>query len=154
MARLRAERRAAKLCAEGCGRTSGDRYRCETCAPSKRRTAGVNPGVNPRRFHTEGRNRKSSWSWRTEADGKRRKRGVGRGHRGQPTVLETEGFDMHGMAASLDRARAEHAAFWSEENQALPKVQRQALLVSALGQLELAMRSGEELVERWKKRLK
>lgn len=159
MARSRATLRANGLCAEGCGRKS-QRYRCATCRPTTARNPGVDGGVygavnrNRTRSRSEGVNGKSSWSWRTETDGRRRKRGTGRGHRGAPTTQETDGFDLRTLTAELERAMVDYAAYWSNENQDLPKIQRSNALRSALGHLELLGRTTEELVERWRKRLR
>lgn len=153
MARLRAGRRAAGECAEGCGRASKT-YRCSVCRPTK---AGVNGGVNVRqhaRFHTEGVRRPVERQWVTEVDGKRRQRFRGKARRGQPTRLETDEWDLRAIETEISRARADLQRFYSEENQALPRVQREAAKRSALGHLELVQRFADELVERTRKGLR
>lgn len=165
----REARRAKKRCAY-CNRKSETR-RCRACSIAHgKRPAAASPtqqGVNtqrtgvdksrrrpPAHFHTEGINGKSSWSWRTEADGRRRKRGNGRGHRGAPSRAETDAFDARVGETEWNLALADLALYHSEANQALPPIQRAAALRSAIGHLELAGRIGEDLVERLRKRLR
>lgn len=92
----------------------------------------------------------------TESDGRTRSRNRFRGHgrRGGPKGYETDEWDLRLMETEISRARAELAAYWSDENQALPRIQRTAPRRSALGHLELMERTLDEIVERTRKALR
>lgn len=153
-ARIRADRRAEGKCAGGCGRKSST-YWCSVCrAPRIDTTPASVYLASPARFHTAGFNGKSSWAWRTETDGRRRKRGTGRGHRGAPSRAETDAFDTRAGETEWALALQALAVYHSPENQALPRIQRDAALRAAIGHFELAGRIGDDLVERLRKRLR
>ena len=56
--------------------------------------------------------------------------------------------------AELELALGDLHAYWSDANQALPKIRRSALQRSMLGHLELAQRYIDDLVERTNKGLR
>lgn len=58
------------------------------------------------------------------------------------------------METEISRARSELQAFYSDENQQLPRIQRDAAKRSALGHLELLQRFVTELVDRTRKGLR
>lgn len=156
MKSLRAERRVRGECAF-CGKPKSP-YRCAECRASDGRPlVGCSPGVNrasPARFHTEGMRHTVEPKWVAEADGRRRRRFRGKARRGAPSRLETDEWDLRAMETEISRARAELHAFYSEENQERPRIQRDSAKRSALGHLELLQRFVCELVARTRKGLR
>jgi hypothetical protein len=145
--RIRAERRRNGMCG-GCGARKSKTFWCSECRP---KSDGVNNGVvNP-----EPRVVRPSATKQlvVEADGWFRQRYKGR-DKGPPTRLETDEWDMRSIEAEISRARGDMLTYWSAENQAQPRIQREASKRSALGHLELAQRFLDDLVDRTGKGLK
>lgn len=145
--RLRAARRDRRCCID-CNAPS-ETYRCPRCH------TGDNTGDQhqPALLSSQ-RSRRIEWRWVTEGDGRRRRRYGGRGRRGAPTSREVDAWDCRTLETELGLMSRDYGAYYSDENMALPRIQRDAALRSALGHLELFVRTALDLADRWRKRLK
>lgn len=65
-----------------------------------------------------------------------------------------DSWDLRTLATEHELLLADHEAYFGDDNQARPRIQRDAALRSALGHLELLLRTGLDLADRWRKWLK
>lgn len=85
-----------------------------------------------------------------EVDGYARTRGHGQGKRGAPSIDDCDDFDRKVMDQGMQRYRDGMAYLATEEGKALPRLDREAARMAALGQLDLALRAGDEITARHK----
>lgn len=143
--RVKDVRRTNGMCAD-CGRRKSKTRYCNECRPRR----GVDNGVDKIELPARS-NRKPKTSAAVdlvpENDGYIRKRYRGR-DKGPPTRMETDEWDIRIIEAEMSHTRSDMIRYWSAENQAMPRIQRDASKRSALGHLELAQRVIDDLVER------
>lgn len=155
MKRIAAIRRAAGQCAK-CGQpkphTERGRKRLIPSVPI--------PAAVPTRWHTEGRRAqveaRTTRSFEKSGDASNwgnRSRYHGR-HRGHPSRQEEDSWDLRAADAEFQHAAASLAQFYSADVQALPRIQRDAVLAEAIGHMELAEWFLTELIERLRRRLR
>jgi len=70
------------------------------------------------------------------------------GKRGAPSIDDCDDFDRKILDTGIERYREGVAYLASPEGKALTDADRDAARMAALGQLTLALRAGEEIVER------
>lgn len=168
-AAIRKERRLEQLCADGCGRRSGEKYRCEQCQAviytRRNRVDNHTAGSPTYPTYPAGKNqiappRRPQGAWTvvtsTDKDGRTRSRNRFRGHgrRGGPKGFEVDDWDLRAIESEVSRARAALMEFWGDENQARPQIQQREPRRAALGHLELMQRFIDEIVERTRKAVK
>jgi len=140
MRRLRATREKSKRC-RNCNRPSRDRRTCLVCVvamgklPVERASRAGDRTVSGTRIST------------TESDGYTRSRFVGQARRGAPSRETEDRWDLQSAKTSMERAFEGYAVAGDPEN-GLSDADRVEARRAARGHLDLAIRFGEEILER------
>lgn len=143
MQRRRLEWRRAGLCTECGGNRKVDSKWCARCLIRHGKLAVKSHGENKRTERVAARIEVS----RSESDGFLRKRFKG-GKRGAPGIDEQDEFERRIVESAVKRYLDGAAFLSSDQGKALSQVERESARVSALGQLALAVRAAEDILER------
>ncbi len=131
-----------------------DAKRCNRCGAERRAQnshwcAGclITTGKAPRPVVKQNVENRVSRDY-VEVDGYARTRGHGQGKRGAPSIDDCDDFDRKVMDDGMRRYRDGMEYLASEAGKALCRADRDKARMAALGQLDLALRAGEEITER------
>lgn len=133
-------RRKKKQCTR-CGRKSPDRVECLVCL-ARRGELPIESRPPPDRTLNQTRTDRV-----VEADGYERKRFVGQARRGAPSRETEDRWDLQSAKTSIERAFEGYAVAGDMEN-GLSDADRTEARKAARGHLALAVRFGEEILER------
>ncbi len=141
-----------------CGRRSKT-YRCRRCDEKKQRKDSGQPGARSGHYQSTKPPLPTKLEVRTEADGyeRTRVRYIGRATRGAPSREQLEAEQKRNVRfvkRELDKFTERFAVACSHQTQALPPIQRDAVLHETLAPLGLAFRLLEEVEDFVKARMK
>lgn len=152
MKRIAAIRRAAGLCTK-CGQARPPKGKRKRLIPS------VPIPATAAAWHTEGKRVTARTTRSLEKNGDPanwgfRTRFHGQGHRGHPSREQEDAWDLRSIGKELELGATALAYWHSAEVQAMPRIQRDAVLRDALAHFDLIDRQIEELVARAGRRLR
>lgn len=156
MRKLRADRKQSRICA-WCPNRSGKQRLCKTCRRKRNRGVVTAPApvvTQPTQSPWARDGERNQTRAITEADGRTRNRGVGRGKRGHPSRADRDTWCLRVLRSELELAAVAVSASHSPEVAAMPRIQRDAIVQDALSHLGLLERQLDELVDLLQRRLK
>lgn len=142
--RIRAERRAADLCPR-CGEKAKGDYMCVRCKVKYGRTKRARTGGDDNREHNRIADRLIPWENSPHNAGRLRLRG---GKRGAPNIDAQDEFERKIVKTAIARYAEACDMLASDDGKAMLPRDRDAARMAALGQLALAVRAAEDILDR------